>query len=378
MSGDNVVHPPFDKPLTDDAVRSYTLPARYYTDAAVIEREKEAIFYRNWAFIGHQSQFTEPGDYVCDVVIDQPILVIRGKDGELRGFYNVCQHRAHLLLKEGAGNRKVITCPYHAWSYHADGRLRSARNCETVPGFDKAEFSLVPIRVETFAGFVFVNLDDDAPSLASQAPELAEDLARYVPRLDELVVTDVSEFAGPRADWKVVVDNYLECYHCAPAHEAFADMIDIDAYRVDTWRIHSRQLGPVTKPENAAYDFDAGDPIQHSAFWYLWPTTTFNLLPGKLALTLVTFLPGETPGTTGGKVVTLGLPGDDQKTSARSDYLVNVLMPEDQALCESVQRGLHSRGYQQGKFIVDKDYSGIGEHAVHHFHRLVQQALDGD
>jgi len=142
MSGDNVAHPAFDKPLTDDAARSYTLPARYYTDPDIIEREKEAIFYRNWSFIGHQSQFTRPGDYVCDVVIDQPVFVIRGKDGVLRGFYNVCQHRAHLLLKEGGGNRKVITCPYHAWSYHADGRLRTARNCETVPDFDKAEFSL--------------------------------------------------------------------------------------------------------------------------------------------------------------------------------------------------------------------------------------------
>jgi choline monooxygenase len=368
MSGDKVTKS--DTPLTDDAARSYTLPARYYTDAAVGEREKEAIFYRNWAFIGHQSQFAKPGDYVCDVVADQSVLVIRGKDGELRGFYNVCQHRAHLLLKQGAGNRKVITCPYHAWSYHADGRLRSARNCETLPDFDKAEFSLVAIRVETFAGFVFVNLDDDAPPLASLAPELAEDLMRYVPRLDELVVTEVSEFAGPKADWKVVVDNYLERYHCAPAHKPSADMIDMGACRVDTWRIHSRQLGPVTKPENAADDFGADDTIQNSAFWYLWPTTTINLPPGLLALTVLTFLPGETPGTTAGKAVTLRLPGDGQETGARGDHLDTMLMPEDQALCESVQRGLHSHGYHQG------DYSGIGEHAVHHFHRLVKQALD--
>ena len=118
--------PEFDKPLSGDAGRSYTIPARYYTDPDIFEQEKEAIFARTWHYIGHESHVRDPGDYLTLQIADESVFVMRGGDGRLRGFFNVCRHRAHRLLS-GAGNTATIVCPYHAWSYHCDGRLRHAR-----------------------------------------------------------------------------------------------------------------------------------------------------------------------------------------------------------------------------------------------------------
>ncbi len=366
--------PPIAKPLTDAPERSYTLPARFYTDPAVFEREKEAIFYRTWHYVGHVAHFETPGDYVTLRIADQGIFVIRGKDGELRGFYNVCQHRAHELL-QGAGNVKaVITCPYHAWAYDTAGALRTARNCEELPNFDKADFTLPQVRVEVFCGFVFVNLDEHAPALAEQAGDLADDIMSRFPDLEAMRPIETMDFGGPsmKAGWKVVVENYVECYHCGPAHPDFADITDLACYQMDTFGIWSRQLGPKAKPENSAYSFAPDAPLQSSAFWYLWPTTTFNTMPGKTEMIVLAVRP-ETPETTtfAGHVYSL----DGELDRARYEYLCDVLGPEDAGLCESVQRGLKSRGYDQGRFAVDAARSGISEHAVHHFHKLVQQAL---
>ncbi|MGH6930140.1 MAG: aromatic ring-hydroxylating oxygenase subunit alpha, partial [Dongiaceae bacterium] len=151
-----------------DPERSYTLSAPYYTDPGIFEREKEAIFYRSWNFVGHVEQLREVGSYVTCRIADQNIFVMRGKDQTLRAFYNVCSHRAHELLRD-RGQVKVITCPYHAWSYHLTGELRTARGSEDVEGFRTAEFCLKPVRLAALGSFLFINLDPDAAPLAAQA-----------------------------------------------------------------------------------------------------------------------------------------------------------------------------------------------------------------
>jgi phenylpropionate dioxygenase-like ring-hydroxylating dioxygenase large terminal subunit len=250
--------------FTDDAGTSFTLPSTWYFRPEVHEQEKEKIFYRSWRVVCHGSEVAGPGDYMTVDVQGQGVFVIRGRDTTLRAFYNVCQHRAHELL-QGKGNLKaVITCPYHAWAYGQDGGLRTARNCEAVVGFDKKDFSLKAVRVEEFCNLVFVNLDDGAVPLAEQAPGLEAEVREHVPGFDDLVYGSTSTFGDSvmEAGWKVVVDNYVECYHCGPAHPAFADMIDMACYRHTIDGITAFQLGPETKPENSAYNFSADDPIQ--------------------------------------------------------------------------------------------------------------------
>jgi choline monooxygenase len=362
-------------PLDADPARSFTLPGWAYTDPAVFEREKEAIFFRSWHYAGALENLARAGDYVTARILDQSVIVIRGKDGELRGFYNVCQHRAHELL-QGRGNAKVITCPYHAWSYRADGRLRTARGTENVDGFDASAFCLKPVKVEEFAGkFVFYNLDLDAAGLNEQAGDLAVELRGEIVAFDR--IRYAFEHGGPiRSNWKVAVDNYLECYHCGPAHPAFADLVDMKSYRTRTDRIWSSQKGGLGRPDNKAYPVGPDDPEREALFWWLWPTTTFNVLPGSPGMSVFNFLPDAVD-----RCITVGerfyLPGRNAPADeARVTYVREVLGPEDVSLCESVQRGLASQGYGQGRFIVEENGGEVSEHAVHHFHRLVAAALE--
>jgi choline monooxygenase len=355
-----------------DPERSYTLAAPYYTDPAVYEREKEAIFFRGWNFVGHAGSLREPGSYVTAAIADQNVFVIRGKDQTLRGFYNVCAHRAHELLK-GCGTAKVITCPYHAWSYHSDGRLRTARGCDKVAGFDPAAFGLKPVRVEELCGFVFVNLDPEARPLKGQSGDLESEMRRYCPDIDRLTFAHRLTYEL-KANWKNVVDNFLECYHCSPAHPAFVDLVDIKNYRTVTHGIYSSHIAPPGRADNAAYRIPEGQTSDFAA-WWLWPNVAFNTFPGPGNMTVLHIMPTG-PETTREHFDFYFLdatPSACERDAIR--YIDEVLQPEDIGLVESVQRGLHSRGYRQGRFIVDKERSYISEHGPHHFHGLVLEAL---
>ena len=369
------VKPKSGLPIHEEPQHSYTLPSRLYLDESIYEQEKQKIFYCNWHYAGHISQLNKPGDYLTATVADESIFIVRGQDDTLRGFYNVCRHRAHQLL-EGSGNTRNIVCPYHAWSYALDGELRHARISEKVPGFDKSEFCLQPVQVDTLCDLVFFNLDPDAESLDSQAPGLAQDLQERIPSLDQMEPLDSFSF-GPTtmsANWKVVVDNFLECYHCTPAHPDFATLFDMSSYQMDTFSNWSRQLAPDTRSENTAYSLQLDSPNRTGAFWYMWPTTTINFFPGNPYLLVLSIFPLDHEQTSfvGHRY---GLP-NYSSVDAQDHYINTVLGPEDAALCESVQKGLKSQSYDQGRFIVDADLSGIAEHAVHQFHKLVLSAFE--
>ena len=371
--------PATERPITGEARTSFTLSSEYYTDPAVYEREKEAIFYCTWQYVAHRSAFTEPGDYATLRICDQNIFVMKGGDGVLRAFYNVCRHRAHELLAEPHGNvSSAIVCPYHAWTFEREGNLRRARFSEDRPGFDKADFGLRPIRLEVFCDCVFVNLDEGAESLASLAGEMEEDLRRRVPYLGDLEMPsrqiDLLGTARQNAGWKVVVDNYVECYHCRHAHPDFASLVNFDHYQVDVGRIWSRQLGAEARPSNTAYDFDPEAGYAGAMFWYLWPNTTFNILPGSNELAVLAIRPIDHEWSSfEGHVLT----ADGETNEDRTAYTANVLAPEDIALCESVQRGLKSKGYNQGPIMAGAAPTGENEYAIHHFHKLVHDALNG-
>ena len=204
------------------------------------------------------------------------------------------------------------------------------------------------------------------------------DLRQRVPYVDELRMPskriDLLGTTRQHAGWKVVVDNYVECYHCRHAHPDFASLISMDHYRVDVGPLWSRQLGAETRPKNTAYDFDPDAGYAGSMFWYLWPNTTFNILPGSNELAVLAIRPIDHEWTSfEGHVLT----ADGRTNEARTDYAANVLAPEDIALCESVQRGLKSKGYDQGPIMAGAAPTGENEYAIHHFHRLVHEALNG-
>lgn len=369
----------YPKPLSEIPEESFTLPSYMYTDIEIYELEKEKIFYKTWQYVAHKSLFAEPGDYVTLRICDQHIFVIMGDDSELRAFYNVCQHRAHELLPEGSGNvARAIVCPYHAWAFEKTGELRGAPRSENRPSFNKKDFSLKSVKLEMFLDSAFVNLDPNAIPLSEIAGDLEDDIKSRAPFVNELdtpqsrFVADDIGLTNINAGWKVVVDNYVECYHCEHAHKDFCDIISMDTYKHDAFGLWARQLGEDIKDDNTAYKLEPNAPFKKSAFWFLWPNTTINILPGAEVLNFAIVRP-----TAIDKCLFEGhsISTSEKFHKGRQDYTANVLVPEDIALCESVQRGLKSKGYDQGPLIVDPSRSGRGEHALHHFHRLVQKAM---
>ncbi|MGD9742689.1 MAG: aromatic ring-hydroxylating dioxygenase subunit alpha [Dongiaceae bacterium] len=373
MPDSNVARPAWERKLNPDPARSFTLPSRYYTDPEIFHREGDAVFFRSWLYVGHVGDLPRPGSYLTFNILNQSVFIARGKDMTLRAFYNVCQHRAHELVK-GAGEAKVITCPYHAWSYHLTGELRTARGSENVEGFRKEEFCLKQVRLEALGPLLFINLDPDAEPLAVQAAGFLDEMRRLVPGFDRMVRVGGGR-GEVKANWKVVIDNYLECYHCQNAHPAFATLVDLDSYRSVTHGIYSSHVSRSGRPDNKAYVFKPEDPVQIGGFWWLWPNFTVNVVPGEHNMSLFYILPLGPDHTLQVADYYHLTPETTPMRAARRAYGQNVLSVEDNDLCEAVQRGLNSRGYVQGRFIVDRDRSEISEHAVHHFHMLYADAI---
>lgn len=366
-----------DAPFCRDPASSFTMPARFYRDGEIHEQEKQAIFYRSWWYAGHVSQLTKPGAFLTTSIHEQNIFVVRDRANALRAYYNVCQHRGHELLS-GSGRTNIITCPYHAWAYDFDGTLRAARNTENMANFNKCDFALKSVRVETFCGLVFVNLDPDAEPLSEQASDLEQEIREFCPAVDtlEFAQRDTYQVAS---NWKVMVDNFLECYHCHTAHRDFVDLVDMDSYRSHARGIYSSHVSNAARStDNGAYKFEPGDVDFGYAGWFLWPNLTLWAYPGDPNLSILQMIPDGPERTIEYQdwFVPGGVPSQQLKDAM--DYQKDVLQPEDITLCESVQRGLKSRGYNQGRFVVDTDLSELSEHAVHHFQDMVVQALGAE
>ena len=169
-----------------DPQRSQTMAASHYFEPAIFEREKRAIFHRTWQYVGHVSMLPERGSYIVRDILDQSVVLVHDQTGEIRAFFNVCQHRAHRLL-EGEGRiGPVITCPYHDWAYGTDGALRTARGSEHLPAFDKDQFCLEPVRLGRMLGFLFVNLDGSAPPFEEVSGALEAEVAAFSPHAADL------------------------------------------------------------------------------------------------------------------------------------------------------------------------------------------------
>ena len=358
-----------------DASLSYTLPSHLYTSQDVFDREKPGVFARSWAFACHRSQVAQPGQYVRLDVAGEEILVVRDKGGELRAFYNVCLHRAHTLVQNDSGQVSLITCPYHAWTYRLDGTLAVARNGENVKEFDKCDFKLKAARVEEFSGLIFVNLDESASSLASQAPDLLNALKDWCPELPNLKFAQRSTW-DIKCNWKTAIENFSECYHCSPAHPAFVEVVDMKTYSVtthDIWNVHLSKTLPLENTPYASATAGAG-PLEYVAI-FLWPNHTIWVMPGAGNIAVLYMLP--TGPETCREVMDFYFM-DSTPTVAEAQsiaYLRDVLQPEDIGLCERVQKGLRSRSYSVGRLIVDGERSGISEHGVHHFQQLYHRNM---
>lgn len=366
------------RPLLQDPALSPTLPGFLYSDPATLEAEKRRIFHRSWQLVGHRSQFRDAGDYLTGELLGQKYLVLRDGEGAIRAFYNVCKHRAHELLQGQGNTRNAVVCPYHAWTYRLDGSLRTARGTEKMPAFEPADFGLAPIRLQERLGFLFICLDPEAPSLEESYEGLFEDMQAAMPWIEEAEVLDGFEMPSLsnstlEANWKVLAENCLECYHCSPAHPAFVDLVSIDGYSISSHGRWQKSYGPIKRNDNRAYPVPAEAPIQDASFWHLFPNNQVGCMPGDRVASAFMFTP-ITAELTRLQFFLVAPPGQ-HPSAERLRYVGEVLWPEDEALCVSVHRGLQSQGYGQGRFVMHPDRPGINENGVHHFQRSYAAAM---
>lgn len=354
-----------------DPSGSLSLHADAYTEQRWHDFERSAVFARSWQWVCHGEKLASPGDYVSASLADQPILVVRGSHGELRGFYNVCRHRAHQIVA-GEGSVRALTCGYHGWVYDLGGSLVSARHTARTAGIDPSAICLHPLAAEEFAGLVFVNLDPEAQPLGEASGELAAEIAAWAPDVGRLTHARRLSY-DVAANWKTVVDNFLECYHCHVAHRDFVSLVDMDTYTVTTHGIYSSHMASAGKTPNSAYSTE-GVTVTDHAVWWLWPNTCMMRYPGRgnfIVLHVIPAGPGRTLETYD---FFLEDPEPSEAELEAIRYIDDVLQPEDIALVESVQRGMGTPAFDSGPIVVNPERSGLSEHGVHHFHRLLLDA----
>ncbi len=361
----------------DNPASSLSLQAEAYTDAHWFAADRDAIIARSWQWVCHVEKLREPGSYVAAEIAGHPIVVVRStmKGGALTAFYNVCKHRAHQLLS-GEGTTRAITCPYHAWVYDLSGQLTSARHTQHLVDFDTSAICLDQVQVAEFGGFVYVNLDPTATSLVEQtgglATGLGAEIEHWAPDVEQLTFAHRLTYEI-ESNWKNVVDNFLECYHCHVAHKDFVSLVDMDTYEVTTNGIYSSHMAEAGKTANTAYDVSDATVTDH-AVWWLWPNTCLMRYPGRGNMIVMQIIPlgPERTAETYDFFLETSEPNEAELSSIH--YLDNVLQPEDIALVESVQRGMRTPAFDAGRIVVDPAGSGLSEHALHHFHGLVLNA----
>ncbi len=339
-----------------------TLPWSWYSDPDVLRRELERIFRTGWHYAGPAEHVAGAGAYFTCEAGDVPVVVVRGRDEKLRAFLNVCRHRGSVLV-EGSGQRETLQCRYHAWTYDLDGRLRAAPRSQREPGFETDGIALLELRVDTWGPLVFVSADEGAPTLGEYVGALSEHLAAGGVDVESLRFRRSSSFELD-CNWKIAVENYLECYHCQVAHPGFSAVVDVSpgAYRLETGDWSSSQFGPSRDRSRAAPDQVEGQ------FHWLWPVTKLYALPGPPNLAAGPLVPLE-PGRTAGRL-------DYFFPTDVADETIDELLAfddqvgrEDRALVESVQRGVRSGLLESGRLLPES------EKLLAHFQGLVREAL---
>ena len=343
----------------DTSKSQSTIPSKWYYEDEFLDQEKSEIFLKEWQLVGSHSQIKNPGDVLVAEIANNPIIVSRQKDNTLKGFYNVCQHRGGPLAYENCSLSK-LQCKYHGWVYDLNGNLKSAR------GFKSSElnindYNLTPVKIAEWMGQVFVNLSSNPVDLGSQIDEIKTlvspiDFSNYAFKFRESYEIN--------CNWKVYMDNFLEGFHIPFVHPELNKVIDYKSYKTEIYDRFSLQWCPLDS-ELSPYG-KSPTPEENKAFYFtIFPNIILNIAPGRLQTNIVE------PKGSKSCVVHFDYHFDNpEETNIEQDAeFSEIVQQEDILICESVQKGLESNGYDQGKF------SPLHEQGVLHFQSLIRNSL---
>lgn len=358
---------------TTDLAMAATLPARWYVEPAFLELEKQKIFGKTWQLIGRTDMALRPGDYFTYDLLGEPLLVTRGQDHRLRAFYNVCCHRAGPVAV-GKGNRKSLQCRYHGWTYGLDGRLLAAPEFEGVKEWSKETVCLPQVRVEEWGPFILVNLETEGPSFLDMLGDIPAEIARSGIQINQMQLVERRDYLV-ESNWKVYVDNYLEGYHIPIAHPALFREVDYDQYQVDTFRYYSSQYAPI-RPLRQADSLQGRDrrylrteEEAQALYYWIFPNLMLNIYPDNMSVNIILPIDHERTLTIFEWYFNQPGSGEGWESMQQAIAFSDEIQQEDMEICETVQKGLKSRGYNQGRFSVKR------ENGVHHFQSLIYEFL---
>jgi choline monooxygenase len=338
--------------------QAYTIPAAWYINERIARLERDRVFGSNWIAVGRADQVAAPGEFFIFDLAGEPLIVVRGADHQLRAFYNVCRHHAAAVATAPCGVAQHLRCPYHGWTYGLDGSLKGAPEFAGVCNFDRAANGLVPVQVATWGNFIFVNLEPGAPALETYLGELLQQISvshlRFFTRRSYTLA----------CNWKIYVDNYLDGgYHVPHLHKGLNSVLDYSEYTIENGTNYVLQSSPMVASEDKSLAHTrTGDRA-----WYYWlyPNFMINIYEGVMDTNLVLPLGQEKC-----LVIFDFFFGDTSpEYNAESVAVSDKVQAEDVDICESVQRGLHSRAYGAGRLSVRREG---GEHL---FHRLLARDL---
>jgi phenylpropionate dioxygenase-like ring-hydroxylating dioxygenase large terminal subunit len=340
-----------------------TLPGRFYHDPAIWQLEQERLFGQLWVCVGRADALPAAGHYRTARVGEESMLLVRGDDGALRAFLNVCRHRGAQLCPSDRGQARTLQCRYHAWTYGLDGRLLRAPGLQDAPDFDRAAFGLVPVAIETWEGLVWASLAEDPPPLADYVGAQltdrlgdAERLSAY--RIGTLRVARTIAY-DVQANWKVIVENFMECYHCAPMHPELVRRLP--AFRSGATQEYG--LGTALADDAEALTVSGRAPAppfpglaagheRHYFGMVVRPNVFLNLLPDHVIIhTLLPLTPDQSRVTCDWLFApdVVARPGFDPEDTVAVFDRVN---RQDWEVCEWVQAGVRSRAFAAGGIYV--------------------------
>lgn len=350
-----------DEELKQEPIeRAETIPSSWYTSDVMLEFEKEAVFSSFWQLATHEDQLPNQGDMYTLQVADNPLLVVRDKEQKLNAFYNVCKHRGGPVAVK-KGTTSVLQCRYHGWTYLLDGSLRGVPQFNKVDLFDKKDYGLEPVKLQSWEGLIFL-------SLKKSIADISDFLDGIRSRISPI---DLSEFEFVKeqsyiidCNWKVYVDNYLEGYHLPIVHPELSNLLDYREYTTDTFDWYSLQHSPFKTGENL-YEAENGEAY----YYFIFPNIMLNILPDRLQTNIVR--PIDTDKTEVLFSYYYKNPHSEKMKRIIKediDYSHRIQL-EDIEICELVQKGLRSRAYNKGRFSVER------ENGVYHFQALLKKTL---
>jgi phenylpropionate dioxygenase-like ring-hydroxylating dioxygenase large terminal subunit len=345
------------------------IPWTWYRDPRVLEAEERRLFRPSWQYVGPLERLARAGDHVTGRVSRVPVVLVRGADGELRGFVNVCRHRGSVVVPAD-GNAARLRCPYHAWTYDLDGALRSAPQCGPEIEAEMPALGLVPLRVATFGPFAFASLSADGPPLGAVLGDLAEVIAGVGIDLAGLRLRQRFGYELA-ANWKIHLENYLECYHCPVAHPGFSSVLDVtpESYELAATQHRLSHQAPLRRaPPAPAYA--AAGSVTAGSYHLLLPNVKININPGRQNLSIGPVYPDGAGRTTGFLDYYFGADADEAWIESMMAFDADV-GSEDAALVAAVQPGVASGAIDRGRLLP-------AERLIASFQRYVRAACAAD